>query len=54
MSKFIAAARSSCAIESLNVPCRSGRPTSSISAPEDRGKNSYQDPNSASLRSTQT
>ena len=29
MSKPIAAARSSCATESLNVPCRSGRPSSS-------------------------
>ena len=28
-------------------------PSSSISAPDERGKNSYQEPNSASVRSTQ-
>src|SRR5664279_4977475 len=37
----------------LNVPCRIGRPAESISAPLERGKNSYQEPNSASGRSTQ-
>ena len=54
MSKPIAAARSNWAWLSLNVPCRSGRPSVSTCAPQDRGKNSYQELNSARLRSTQT
>ena len=41
-------------IASAKVPCRNGSRRRRSAAPEDRGKNSYQEPNSASGRSTQT
>ena len=53
MSKFIAATRGNSEIESRSVPCLIARPSWSVWAPIDRGKNSYQEENSACLRSTQ-
>ena len=54
MSKPMVAARSNCAsgVGEGAVPKRSD-PSSPTSAPQDRGKNSYQEPNAASGRSTQ-